>query len=358
MKFLKTALHYVTFALALLTVIITIMAVMCKFQVFPKNIILQACGYITYYWVLIFSAIILILLLLSGFRRIAIAYLIYTALLSPVLSDYSFRSVTVRKPENSEDYDSIKILALNVKYYYFGIEKIISLIRKNDYDLVLLSESVLTKMRLQDMKTSLSDYTLITDDGHDLSLLSKYPVSFFKIVKLPTYQASLSGSNDIDKIGSDGIHRSFIHAVISLNGTNINVLSLRLIAGRPKDHSIYENIRWGKYLIAAQNEELSVFLDYLRLLKGPVIFGGDLNVTSNSGILQEIKKYADDSYLDNHLFGSITFGNSIKKKRIDYLFHSKDLISANSEVLNIKVSDHYPIFAKFLIKRSYADRSK
>jgi endonuclease/exonuclease/phosphatase family metal-dependent hydrolase len=200
----------------------------------------------------------------------------------------------------------------------------------------------------------LPSYTIITDNGHDLSILSRYPVIDYNIVDLPTYLASFSSSNNIDKLADSGIHRSFVHAILNVNGTAVNVLSLRLIAGRPKDKSLAESIRWGKYLVSAQDKELSVFVSYLKTLKGPVIFGGDLNVAPNTEIIHQLNHYAADTYLDGHSFGAFTFKVSFPTMRLDYLFHSKDIVSKNSEVvkLNPPLSDHFPIRAKFLIQRT------
>ena len=259
-----------------------------------------------------------------------------------------------RKPDHYEAYDSINVVAYNIKYYAYGIENISEFIKELDYDVLLLSESVLTSEKLEYLKRSLPAYSILTDNGHDLSILSRYPVLNYKIIELPTYLASLSGSNDIDKLKASGLHRSFVHAIINVNGTLVNVLSIRLIAGRPKDKSIIEDIRWGKYLLNAQNEELSVFINYLQTLKGPVIFGGDLNVSPNTEIIHRINHYAKDTFLDDHAFGSFTFKVSFPTIRLDYLFHSKDIIVKNSEVVKAKtiLSDHFPIRAEFLIPRS------
>ena len=153
-----------------------------------------------------------------------------------------------------------------------------------------------------------------------------------------------------------GVHRSFVHVVINVNGNEVNVLALRLIAGRPKDKSIVESMRWGKYLLLAQNEELAVFIKYIHSLTGPVIFGGDLNVPPNSEIIHQINHIADDTYLDEHTFGTYTFKVSFPTVRLDYLFHSKDIISERSEVIKVNppLSDHYPINAEFLIPRNPA----
>jgi endonuclease/exonuclease/phosphatase family metal-dependent hydrolase len=258
-----------------------------------------------------------------------------------------------RFSEKNKSYDSLKVGAYNIKYYAYGIGKISKFISESDFDVLLLSESVLTPEKLAYLKSSLPAYTVLTDNGHDLSILSRYPVLDYKIIELPTYLASLSGSNDIEKLKAGGIHRSFVHAVINVNGSEVNILSLRLIAGRPKDNSLKESIRWGKYLINAQEEEVTVFLGYLRSLKGPVIFGGDLNVQPNTRVIRQIKNYAIDTFLEEHFRGPYTFKLSFPTMRIDYLFHSSDIISKNSERANVKtlLSDHFPIRAEFFIPR-------
>lgn len=256
-------------------------------------------------------------------------------------------------PENAAAYDSIRVIAYNVKYYAYGIEKLSGYLNESGNDVILLSESVLTPERMDYLKKSLPSYTLISDNGHDLSILSKHPVISYKIIDLPTFVASLSSSNDIEKIKANGVHRSFVHAVIDVNGTPVNVLSLRLLAGRPKDHSIGESIKWGKYLLNSQDEELIAFTDYLKTISGPIIFGGDLNVTPNTQIIHQLNHYAEDTYLQEHMFGTFTFKLSFPTMRLDYLFHSKDVISKKSEVvkMNTVLSDHFPVRAVFLIPK-------
>jgi endonuclease/exonuclease/phosphatase family metal-dependent hydrolase len=56
------------------------------------------------------------------------------------------------------------------------------------------------------------------------------------------------------------------------------------------------------------------------------------------------------------MFGPLTFKVSFPTMRIDYLFHSRDLISKRSEEikLNPPLSDHFPISAEFLIHKTKA----
>jgi endonuclease/exonuclease/phosphatase (EEP) superfamily protein YafD len=354
MKIVKLILSSFTFLLAFLTIVICIGSIACKFINLPENSFIQMFGYVAFFWIILISAVVLILFLILGRHRSALSYFGLLVLFALLLDDFSFQYVNHKVPKTTESFDSLNIIAYNVKYYSYGIENISEYIKKSNYDIVLLSESVLTPEKMTYLKNSLPQYTVLSDNGHDLSILSKYPVISYKIVDMPTYLASLSSSNDISKLKDSGIHRSFVHAIINVNGTNINVLSLRLIAGRPKNHTIIESIRWGKYLVNAQNDELLTFINYLQTLTGPVLFGGDLNVPPNTAIIHKLKHYASDTYIEQHAFGSRTFKVSFPTMRLDYLFHSKDIVSKKSEVVNMKppLSDHFPISAEFLVPKA------
>lgn len=349
MKILKVALYLITSLLALITIIFSLGSALCKFADIPQTSIIQIFGYLSFFWVLILSGLVFLLFLLIHNFRIALSYLAIMVLFTFLLHDFSLKSLTHRIPEAIRNYDTLKVAAYNVKYYAFGIENISEYIKGSDIDVFVLSESVLTPEKMDYLKNSLPSYSLYSDSGRDLSILSRYPVVDYEIIELPTYLASFSGGNDIEKLKENGIHRSFVHAVVNVNRSEVNILSLRLIAGRAKDKSIAEIIKWGQYLRFAQNQELSVFLSYLDSLKGPVIFGGDLNCPPNSGIIHRIKKYVNDSYLEEHLYGSFTFKASFPTVRLDYIFHSKDVITKNSKVVNALLSDHFMVRSEFLI---------
>jgi endonuclease/exonuclease/phosphatase (EEP) superfamily protein YafD len=353
MKIVKPFLSFLAFLLASLVIIISLGSILCKYTNLPSHSMIQIFGYVSFFWILVVSAVILLLFLLIGRLNAALSYLGVIIIFIFLLNDFSFSYFRKRIPERAGAYDSIKVIAYNVKYYAYGIEKISSYINESGNDVVLLSESVLTPEKLEYLRSSLPSYTILSDNGHDLSILSKYPILNYKIVELPTFLASLSSSNDIDKIKANGVHRSFVHAVIDVNGTSVNVLSLRLLAGRPKDHSLRESIKWGKYLLNSQDEELSTFISYLKTITGPCIFGGDLNVTPNTQIIHKMNQYAEDTYLQEHMFGAFTFKLSFPTMRLDYLFHSKDVISKKSEVvkMNTILSDHFPVRAVFLIPK-------
>jgi endonuclease/exonuclease/phosphatase (EEP) superfamily protein YafD len=352
MKIFKVALYLVTCLLALISIIISIGSALCKFADLSETSIIQIFGYLSYYWTLILSGFVFLFFLLLSNLRVALSYLVIMAAFAFLLNDFSLSPITRTIPKYTDNYNKVKVAAYNVKFYKYGLDKISKLIKGSDIDILLLSESALAKEKLDWLKNSLPEYYVATDGGQDLSLLSRYPVMNYKIIELPTYPASFSEGNDIEKLKSGGIHRSFVHAVVDINGINVNILSLRLIAGRPKDKTLTEKIKWGRYLISAQNQELKVFLNYLSTLKGPVIFGGDLNSPPNSRIIHNIKHYVDDSCLDINTFGSFTFRTLFPTARLDYVFHSKGLIVKDSKVINCPLSDHFLVKFEFLIPKT------
>jgi endonuclease/exonuclease/phosphatase (EEP) superfamily protein YafD len=129
----------------------------------------------------------------------------------------------------------------------------------------------------------------------------------------------------------------------------VHVVSIRFIAGRPKNNTIEENLRWGKYLLATQMQEVEAFTAYVRGLRGPVIFGGDLNAPPLSKPMRKIQRMATDAYMANHFWGDYTFRTELPTMRLDYLFSMNNVIPIHARRPHLTVSDHFPVVADFWI---------
>ncbi|HTY57937.1 MAG TPA: endonuclease/exonuclease/phosphatase family protein [Bacteroidota bacterium] len=240
----------------------------------------------------------------------------------------------------------LTVVALNVRYYSYGLERVLREVKDTDADLALLSENVLTEEeRLYAEKTfAPSSFRMDHQDG--TALVSRYPIVSYVEVPFPTHEASLSGGNDIDSMDAHP-HRSFSHAVIDVNGLMVNAIAVRFIAGRPKDHSLKENLKWGRYLLDAQKQESEFFVEYLSRLRGPVIFGGDLNAPPQSKTMRKIQHIARDAQSEHNFWGGFTFRTEFPTLRIDYLFGMNGAESVVARRLDVKVSDHFPVYAEF-----------
>jgi endonuclease/exonuclease/phosphatase (EEP) superfamily protein YafD len=136
-----------------------------------------------------------------------------------------------------------------------------------------------------------------------------------------------------------------------VDGVPVNLISVRLIAGRAPATDPLSQIGWGVYLMRSQNAEVEFLKNYLARLKGPFIFGGDLNAPPSSPVVQSLRGLATDAYLATHHIGKPTFRVRAPLLRIDYVFGSGELIPLGSRRVEIEVSDHFPLFAEFQIPR-------
>ena len=100
------------------------------------------------------------------------------------------------------------------------------------------------------------------------------------------------------------------------------------------------------------HEEGRFFLDYLSRLRGPVIFGGDLNAPPSARLIQGLNQVAEDAYLATHWWGRPTFEVNRPLLRLDYLFGMNGAVPLESTRLHYQVSDHYPVLARFALPSS------
>ena len=263
--------------------------------------------------------------------------------------DYSFKAFSSKMPiiDNTK---SITVLSINVKYYEFGFDKIMSFIDSVSADVVFLCENTLDRDTLVNSEILRGEYDVFTGKKYETAILSRYPFQFAEEIALPTHQASLSGGNIIDSLVNNP-KRSFVHAKIMFDNRPVSLISIRLLAGRPMTKRLKDQIEWGKYLAEKQIEEVNFFTTYLKNIREPVIFGGDLNAPPNSRIISELNKYAKDAALEVAFYPTATFRRELPVLRLDYLYSTEGLNAVKYCKLKDKISDHYPIYAEFVLQQ-------
>jgi endonuclease/exonuclease/phosphatase (EEP) superfamily protein YafD len=287
----------------------------------------------------------LIWLALRRWKFAAVWLALVTAYLL-AFGDLSARTVFSAIARHEQSPNRITVSALNVEYYSEGIQKVLQGIRQMNSDVVLLSENNADSAGVETIRRIMPEYGYFSGHRYSTAILSRLPIREVHEVELPSHEASLSAGNDPD-LQSANPHRSFVHAIIEKGGKTVNVISVRLIAGRPKDHSVRENLRWGRYLLETQLQETDAFVSYLRNLRGPVVFGGDMNAPPKSKTMRPIEAVATDAYFADHLWGDLTFRTSFPTLRLDFLFGMNGAIPVRSQVVRLDVSDHFPVLAEF-----------
>jgi endonuclease/exonuclease/phosphatase (EEP) superfamily protein YafD len=245
----------------------------------------------------------------------------------------------------------LKVAGLNVQFYRAGRERVANAVKSMDADVVLLSENAVPPEEVRDLEALFAPLHFYAGRSEETAIVSRYPLRDVKEVELPSFQASLRWRNRLEDQPTHR-HRSFIHAQLDMQGFAIHVISIRFIAGRPASKRPGDQLAWGRYLVKTHHEEGAFFLDYLSRLKGPVIFGGDLNAPPSSRLIRRLSEGAQDAYLATHWWGRPTFEVRFPVQRLDYLFGMNGAVPVESSRLTDIVSDHYPVWARFALTQS------
>ena len=330
------------------TLLLIAVSTLDHLDAFSNVDILYGIDYVPAIWISLLLLIPVALFFVSGRRAIAIIITFIAIAYVAAFGDFSLSFLVPNKKPAARASIKISVMALNVQYYSNGLKNVLGGIRSLNPDVVLLSENTLSDSLYKTAKHIISPMQFYMGHSNSTAILSKYPVLEFKEVNLPSHEASLSGSNDIQD-QQDNPCRSFTHAVLDIEGIRLHVISIRLIAGRPKNHTLEENIRWGRYLLNTQMDEVNAFIKYVKSLDGPVIFGGDLNAPPLSKPMRKIQALATDAYMANHFWGDFTFRTEAPTMRLDYLFCMNNAIPINAFRSPMIISDHFPVVAEFLL---------
>ena len=153
MKIFKVILYVFTSFLFLVVLIFSLGSILCKYIDLPETSFIQIFGYLSFYWILVISAPVFLLLLLLPKKRKALSFLLLMILFTVLLNDFSFNYINNKYPKDLHSYDSLKLVTYNVKYYTFGMDNIIKYIQESDFDVVLLSESVMNSEKIEYLKS-------------------------------------------------------------------------------------------------------------------------------------------------------------------------------------------------------------
>jgi len=332
--------------IAILLCFIMSVSTLDYFDFWNENSIIYGTSFLSPFWLLLPVLLLSILLFFLNSKRLSlitiIVYLIYFLL----LGDVSFKSVfSNNKIDNGEI--QLSVLSLNVRYYSEGEDKVFNFIDSVDADIVLLSENTLTADSIISLTALEEKYFIFTGKKYETAIFSKLPVISYEEIDFPTHQASLSGSNNIETLINNP-HRSFSHIKFRFNDKEVNAISVRLIAGRPKTNKLKDQVEWGKYLVKKQTEEIETLVNYLKTLEGPIVFGGDFNATPNAIIMKPLYSIADDAAYATNFIPSPTFRAEFPLVRLDYIFTMNGFKTVKYFKMNTVVSDHLPILARII----------
>ena len=282
---------------------------------------------------------------------------------SELQSTFSFFKTSVKKTENTE----IKLMTYNVAYFGF-FEKdseIIDYIMQSGADVVALqefgyfqkSDKYFSLAKLENVLKAYpyrSFHTSSVNRGRTqgLAVFSKYPIVNEHLASFDTpfskyMYTDIKVGNDTLRIfnlhlESNGLTKKDKEALFGM-AENFETSMLESLAG-----TLSLKIGEAAKIRVGQSQEISA-----KIAESPysTIVVGDFNDTPVSYTYKTIGKDLTDTFVGSGAGMGITFHENLLRVRIDYMLHSKDIISDNHKIEHINYSDHYPVQASFWLKK-------
>ncbi|WP_264738899.1 endonuclease/exonuclease/phosphatase family protein [Cytobacillus firmus] len=148
------------------------------------------------------------------------------------------------------------------------------------------------------------------------AVLSKYP-----IIQAENYPLSKIGNTE---------QRGLSETVINVNGHHLNFYNTHLA------------------LTAAERTiQVQEIIEITSKTEGPKVIMGDLNARPDSLEMQPLYAHYKDSFADQN--DAYTIPSENPTRRIDYIFTSNEIQTANAEVISTIASDHLPIVTEITL---------
>ena len=269
---------------------------------------------------------------------------------------------------NNETKNGIKILSYNVRLfdlYNWTHEKntrskIFSFIYDEAPDILCLQEffqgdssSFESIHPLEDIAKTQDHHIAYTvsrrkKDHWGIATFSKYPIVNKGKITFKTRSNNICIFSDL-KIGEDTVRVynvhfqsiSFDHAdykFIDALKENNDTLDAEDIEIASKN--ILRRLKRAFIKRASQTDKV---VQHIAACKYPVIVCGDFNDSPFSYTYHSFSEKLQDAFMESGSGMGSTYLGDFPSYRIDYIFHSDNIMSSNFEVPQIKLSDHYPV---------------
>jgi endonuclease/exonuclease/phosphatase (EEP) superfamily protein YafD len=216
-------------------------------------------------------------------------------------------------------------------------------IRASDADVLALQEvPEATRAVLRQELASAYPYQIASAAMPDMLVFSQYPLS--AAADLPPSRGAARGHGVAVDLGEQSVTLVSVH--LSRPGYRLRWRGDLLPTIRAYDAS-------------GRDAQVTDLLAAMRQIPGPRLLVGDFNAGEWSHTYELLTEALDDSYAEagwgfGHTYPSnIAWGNllfSLPLLRIDYAFHSRDLVAIEARVGRDGGSDHLPIVARFAFR--------
>ncbi|MBK9750980.1 MAG: endonuclease/exonuclease/phosphatase family protein [Chloroflexi bacterium] len=243
---------------------------------------------------------------------------------------------------------SLKVIAFNVSSRHQPMHRIEAWLRTMDADVVVLAEIDRAPDRTLPRMSDLYPHSIGQDRRNGVAILSRYPLSDPQgwgedEAGYPHYPRITVhvGDQPVTVIGTSLDAPTGVRGRVLLPDTRIRLVN-----------SAWDML-WG-YSDVTRSAEVAAIVDYVAASPNPVIVAGDMNLVEQSSDYWQLASVLRDSYRET----STGFGFSFPAweafglppglpptMRIDYIWHTPDLVALTASYGPYVGSDHLPALA-------------
>ncbi len=229
-----------TLILAFLGALFSVLISLAHFMDPESTRLLGALSFIQPIYILVFAIPSITLLVMFRYLRWSLFF--SSIVLANLVWNEDYRLVTTfSQSEAGAAGLNLRLTAWNVQGFFFGIPKVVESLHRSESDILLLSELTLKSEDESSFRKSMAPYHTILSQQGDAAILSKLPIVASYEVELPSHQASLTKHNLIESQAKNQ-KRSFLHCIVQVGDEQLNVLSIRFLAGRAPSGGLWDNI--------------------------------------------------------------------------------------------------------------------
>lgn len=283
------------------------------------------------------------------------------------------------KPETDSAFSVLSFNARNFDFYnwsgnYFGTSTIrqdaMNMIRELKPDIICFQEFFhcdTGKYRIRQYMTDSLGYNeqflvmpvrLYQHQHWGMAIYSRYTIVNTGEIELPKPAGPRKGSSinlclfaDI-KVKDDTIRVYNVHFQSIRFGPKEYKLMFEnnLQASEENLKGIKSIARRMKFALELRTEQLKKVLTHQEQCPYPILFCTDFNDTPSSWAYRQVTKRLSDSFLEKGKGLGITYSGPFPAFRIDYIFYSNRMECREFKVIRQKLSDHYPLYGRFVMK--------
>jgi endonuclease/exonuclease/phosphatase family metal-dependent hydrolase len=194
--------------------------------------------------------------------------------------------------------------------------------------------------------------TKFTTDHYGIATFSKFPIINKGVIYLDTKSSNLCIFSDI-KINDDTVRIYNCH----LQSVRFGLAEYKFIediANTGENAETYKHTKtiFGRLKTAfvKRSSQAEMIADHIQNCPYPVIVCGDFNDTALSYSYKKISQNLTDAFRESGRGFGISYAGPIPGLRIDYILHNDAIEAYGFTTHKVKLSDHFPIETRFVIK--------